>query len=113
PAHAFARALEKPLSAEQLYRSLLVASGQEAKAIGQSAQELRQTVIARFPDLFSSEHNASLQQALFFSNSPLVDDLLKKQPANTTAALVAIENLDRRIERAFRIVLGRAPEQDE
>jgi hypothetical protein len=112
-ANAFARALEKPLSAEQLYRSLLVASGQEFKAGGQSAEELRQTVIARFPDLFASEHNASLQQALFFSNSPLVDGLLKKQPTSTTAVLLEIENLDRRIGQAFRIVLGRAPEQDE
>jgi hypothetical protein len=111
--NAFARALEKPLTAEQLYRSLLVASGQDLKAVGQDADGLRQSVIARFPDVFVSEHNASLQQALFFSNSPLMDGLLKKQPGNTTGTLVTISDLEARIDKAFRIVLGRPPEKDE
>ena len=110
---AFARALEKPLSAEQLFRSLLVASGQQPPIRAEESDSLRQTIIARFPDLFASENNASLQQALFFSNSPLLNGLLKKEAHNTTGTLLEITDPDRRIERAFQIVLGRVPEKDE
>jgi mono/diheme cytochrome c family protein len=113
PVNTFARGMEKPLSAEQLFRSLLVATGQEALAKGSGKDELRLAVIGRYPDLFASEYNASLQQALFLSNSPLVDDLLKSGSASTTARLLKLPSPDARIQEAFRIVLGRMPDKDE
>lgn len=111
PLNAFARGLEKPLSAEQLYRSLLVATGQELKKGG--AEDLRKAVVAKYPDLFASEYNPSLQQALFLSNSPLIDGLLKSGSTNTTSRLLTLKDQDARIQEAFQLVLGRKPEKDE
>ena len=64
---AFARALDKPLTAEQLFRSLLVAT--TGNVANKDEKELRRAFIKQFPDLFPAEYNASLQQAMFLSNS--------------------------------------------
>ena len=98
PANSFARALDKALSAEQLFDSLLVATENrpdaQAKIAGRSKSELRQAFIAQFPDLFSAEYNATLSQAMFLANSPLVDPLLAPSAsAPSSAATSARLNL--------------------
>ncbi|MBI4663520.1 MAG: DUF1553 domain-containing protein [Verrucomicrobia bacterium] len=117
PPEAFARALEKPLSAEQIYRSVLIATGNEAESNGQVAGheegDFRRAFIAKFPDLFPAEYNASLAQATFLSNSPLLDALLQKRPGNTTARLLQLDSFEARIGPAFATVLGRAPDSEE
>jgi hypothetical protein len=65
----FACDLEKPLTAEVLYRSLLTATGNS----DEGADPLRQALIAKFPAVFETEYNATLQQAVFLSNSPLFE----------------------------------------
>ena len=105
----FAYALEKPLTAEQLYRSLLTATGNSEEG----ADPLRQALIARFPELFESEYNATLQQAIFLSNSPLVDRLLKPNGKNLTSRLLELATSEERVRRVFLVVLGRSPEQAE
>jgi hypothetical protein len=117
PPEAFARGPEKPLSAEQLYGSFLVATGSAAddagKIAGHDENEIRNAFAARFPDLFAPDYNASLQQATFLSNSPLIDELLGKRGTNTTARLVALASPGERAIEAFRIVLGREPDRQE
>jgi len=116
PADAFARMQEKPLSAEQLYRSFLVATGNANGLAGTESpneRALRWAFITRFPELFSSEVNASLQQAMFVSNSPLIDRLLRSQEGSATAQLLALDSPSERVNLAFAVVLGRAPEPEE
>ncbi|HEY0456778.1 MAG TPA: DUF1549 domain-containing protein [Verrucomicrobiae bacterium] len=111
PPNAFARALDKPLSAEQLYRSLLIATGHDLDATNQV--QLRQALKEKFPDLFAPDYNPTLQQALLLSNSPLLDALLEKQSNSTTAKILALDTSESRIAAAFKIVLGRQPDKDE
>jgi hypothetical protein len=117
PADAFARGLEKPLSGEQLYRSFLVASGNhpgsDGKVAGRDEGEIQAAFIRQFPEVFAINYSASLQQATFLSNSPILDALLQNREGNTTARLLTQKSIQERIELAFRTVLGRPPEADE
>jgi hypothetical protein len=114
---SFARALDKPLSAEQLFRTLLLATGNppdaEGKISGRSEKELRHAFAAQFPDMFPAEYNATLHQAMFLSNSPLFDQLLVPHGDNLAARLPALPDAEARVRAAFAAVLGREPERDE
>ena len=87
----FGRALEKPLSAEQLFRSFLTATGHELRAEGKIAgregTEIRRAFAAKFPDLFPVEYGASLQQAMFLS-TPRCWMICRKPAGSTTARLL-------------------------
>jgi hypothetical protein len=117
PPESFGRALDKPLTAEQLFRTLLVATGNQPnsddKIAGRSEREIRHAFIAQFPDLFPPEYNATLSQAMFFANSPLFAQLLAPHGKNLTASLLAINNSEKQVREAFGAVFGRAPETDE
>jgi hypothetical protein len=115
PPELFARGLEKPLSAEALYRSLLVAAGRDAtndKEIADT-EPLRQALIVAFPSLFDVEYNATLQQAMFLTNSPLFESLLQPGGANLTARLVQFPTSAQRVQTAFIEILGRMPDEAE
>jgi mono/diheme cytochrome c family protein len=117
PDDAFARALEKPLSAEQLFQSLLVATGsapdKNGKIAGQDEKSLRRAFVAQFPDLFAPDYNATLQQALFLSNSPLFDQLLAPAGGNLSARLLGQPARNERARLAIRAVFGREPDAAE
>jgi hypothetical protein len=108
PPESFARALDKPLSAEQLLHSLWIATGNKIE--GGPAAEMERAFVSTFPDLMVSTYNPSLQQALFLSNSPLLDGLLKPTPGNTTARLLTLKSNEARVHEAFVAVLGRSPD---
>ena len=114
---SFAQALDKPLSAEQLFQSLLVATGnapdKDGAIAGRSEKELRRAFVAQFPDLFSAEYNASLQQAMFFSNSPLLDTLLAPREGNLVARLTKLPDNGARVREAFAAIYGREPAREE
>lgn len=114
---SFARGLEKPLSAEQLFRSLLLATGNapgtDGRIHGKDEGELRRAFVKQFPDLFAAEYNATLQQALFLSNSPLFDALLEPHPGNLTARLAALREPEAQVREAFRTVFHRQPDAEE
>jgi hypothetical protein len=111
----FARGLEKPLSAEVLCRSLLAATGHDAAgddALPQ-ADALRQALMVPFPSAPAVEYNATLQQAMFLTNNPLFDDLLKPSGKNLTVRLLGLPNNAAIAREAFLEVLGRSPDHDE
>ncbi len=114
---AFARGLEKPLSGEQIYRSFLIATGNkpgpDGKICGRSESEIRRAFTTRFPDLFPENYSPSLQQAMFISNSPILDDLLKPGGDNTAARVAGAKRREQSVELAFQAVLGRNPDSDE
>ena len=109
----FAKSLEKPLSAEQLYRSLLIATGNEVDAndqvAGHDAENVLKEFVDRFPDLFPEQYIANVGQGMFLTNSPVVHDLLRPTKSNTAGRLVALEAPSERVEEAYRVVLGRTP----
>jgi hypothetical protein len=91
----FAWSYEKPLTAEVIYRSLLIACGFDPanpQGLEPDLETLRQSFIKHFPDVLPVEYNASLQQAMFLSNSPLIDALLNPVEQNTTHYLLAISD---------------------
>lgn len=104
----YARAIEKPLSAEQLLHSLWVATG--VKLEEPAAKEMERTFCAKFPDLMAENYNPTLQQALFLSNSPVLSELLKPTPGSIVTKLAALKTNEARVREAFSIVLGRAPD---
>lgn len=111
----YARGLEKPLLAEVLCRSLLIATGSPAASSPDSpaAQALCHKLIATFPDLNPTEYNATLQQAMFLSNDPLIDDLLKPDGQNLTSRLLKLSSSREQVREAFLSILGREPAEDE
>jgi hypothetical protein len=106
------------LSAEVLYRSLLVATGRDVTSLAGDKQAgdtepLRQALITAFPSLFDVEYNATLQQTTFLTNSPLFDALLQPRDHNLTARLLELRTNEERATAAFVQVLGREPDDAE
>ena len=58
-------------------------------------------------------YNPSLEQALFWSNSPVVERLLKPENGNTAAQLLALDSPAASVKKAFDLVLGREPNSAE
>ena len=117
---AFARAIEKPLSAEQLARSLILAAGpwkadakSPAASVTVDPTSLQRALVRDFPNLFAPEYNATLQQALFLSNSPVLESLLQPRSGNLAERLAALADDPTRVKTAFEAVLGRNPDRDE
>lgn len=115
PPETFAYALEKPLSAESLWRSTLVATGHAPDAAGNFPQhdQTRAKFVDAFPELFPVEFNANLKQALFLTNNPLLDELLQPKDGNLTEKLLALTAPRDRVQAAFLATLGRAPDSEE
>jgi mono/diheme cytochrome c family protein len=108
---SFARALDKPLPAEALHRCILIAVTGTTNAA--SAEELGDTIIERFPDVFPAEYNTTLHQAMFLSNNPKLDDLLRPAKDNTTASAIAEKTPEAQTKFVFQRVLQRAPDREE
>ena len=112
----FAWAQEKPLTAEVAYRSMLTATGHhgdEADTEDIDLPALRAAFVKHFPDVLPVEYNASLQQAMFLSNSPLLDALLEPRGNNLAAKLMTESDLSLRVRQAYEYVLGRWPDKEE
>jgi mono/diheme cytochrome c family protein len=108
---SFARALDKPLPAEALYRSVIIAVTGRTNSV--EAAELRDVFVERFPDVFPAEYNTTLHQAMFFSNNPKFDELLRPAKDNTTAAAVAETTVQAQTKLLFQRTLQRAPDREE
>lgn len=109
PEH-FASGLEKPLTAEMLYRSLLVAATGKTDV---EAPALKAALIDAFPDVFAEENISTLKQTMLLSNNPEVQRLVQPAADNTAARLAAIADPADRAREAFRIAYARDPDADE
>jgi hypothetical protein len=108
----FARGLEKPLSAEVLCSAFLIATGHDPASSEASVdtEALRHALIVAFPSLFAVEYNATLQQSMFLTNSPLLDGLLKPEGQNLTARLLAMQTNQERTRAIFLDSRSERPE---
>ncbi|MGC6459764.1 MAG: DUF1549 domain-containing protein [Akkermansiaceae bacterium] len=103
----FARALEKPLSAESLARSLRVALEHD----NSNDESLRRRLAGVFPELFAENFSPSIQQTMFFSNSPLFDQLIAKSPL--LKRLTGIQSNRALAREIFEAILSRSPDSSE
>lgn len=112
PAPSFARATDKPLTAEQLAASVFVAlkgaAGSDAER-----EELHAALAQKIPELMPAVYNPSLEQALFWSNSPIIDTLLQPKEGSLAAQILALQSKEERFTRAYLGILGRYPEAEE
>jgi hypothetical protein len=106
----FASGIEKPLTAEQLYRSLMVATTGRTDA---QNEELEKALVQVFPDVFPEEHVSTLQQAMFLTNNPVVQQIARVAPGTTAERLTAILDPAARVRQAFRIAYALEPEAEE
>lgn len=106
----FAYGLEKPLTGEMLYRSLLVAA--TGKTDGETAG-LKEELVDAFPDVFPEETVSTLKQSLLLTNNPLVQGLVKAQPGSTVERLNGIADPVARVREAYRIAFSREPDPEE
>lgn len=111
----FARSLDKPLPAEALYRSILVALGAPVQEDGAVAgeQEYRHTFVKNYPSLFAEVFSPSVQQAMFASNGSTIDGMLRKTEFPFVSKLVAMKDNEAVVKNAFLATLGRVPESSE
>ncbi|MEN8774992.1 MAG: DUF1549 domain-containing protein [Akkermansiaceae bacterium] len=101
----FTRALDKPLSAESLARSLRVALGH-----GSTDDEgLRSRLATIFPDLFEENFSPSVQQSMFLTNGGYFDELIADSPL--LKDLAKIKNLEQLVEEIFQKILSRSPDE--
>ncbi|MEP6673149.1 MAG: DUF1549 domain-containing protein [Chthoniobacter sp.] len=105
---AFAGALERPLTAEQIARSWRIAAG-----LPPADDTLRKAVIAAMPDVLPKDYNATFQQAQFLSNSPALAALSQPADGNTAARVAALPETSARAREAFLAVYGRLPDSEE
>jgi hypothetical protein len=129
-AKLFAAAALRPLSPEQLARSILRATGQEAverKALGAKAAE--GAVFARMSaqagqlqQLFATapgepasgqDFEATLDQTLFLNNSKQLLDLLTPRPGNLADRLGTLKDAGPLADELYLNVLSRPPSADE
>ncbi len=105
---AFAGALERPLTAEQIARSWRIAAGLAA-----TDDSLRRSVIGALPDVLPRDYNATFQQAQFLANSPALAALLNPSSSNTVARIAALPESTAKVREAFLAVQGRLPDDVE
>jgi uncharacterized protein DUF1549/uncharacterized protein DUF1553/cytochrome c len=108
PPESFALGPEKPLTAETMHRSLVV-----ALEAGPIPEETPQVFHELFPDDFPPEPAATLKQALFYTNDAAIEDLLRPRPGGLVERLAGLADPRTRIAEAFEAFLGRPPAGDE
>lgn len=106
----FACALDKPITAEVFERSMAIATGCDAAA--PELAPLRKGFADAFPDVFATENVSTLKQALFLSNNPSLDALLKSPGNKTLEKIAALDNATK-VRELFSRALGREPDADE
>jgi hypothetical protein len=116
-------AIEKRLSAEQLLRSMLVATGERdpsasARSVASGFESLRERFVKAFanePREPEDEFNPSLRAALFLQNDRAVLDLLSPRPGNLVDRLTsrADDGPDAIADELYLSILTRRPSPEE
>jgi hypothetical protein len=109
----FARAASRALTPEQLYDSLVLATGYRPQPVGAAASgSARAVFLARFDDPNSQpvDFQASIQQALMMMNGTFTEEATSPAKSATVAALIASNRpMARRIEELYLVTLSRKP----
>ena len=109
-ASTFSWALQKPLTAESLYRSILVAvDGCLDHEDAETLNGFRDV----FPDVFPAESMSVLSQSLFLSNSQSVGQLTQMRENSVLAELLAQDENQHVVHIAFESAFGRQPDDAE
>jgi len=108
---SFARAVERPLTAEQIARSVRVALGADPNTIAEG--EWEQVAMGAHPQVMPNTYNPPLALALALTNGKVFDTILRPAPGNTAQRLLDLPDPRARVHAAFALVLGRSPEPDE
>ena len=106
----FARAASRALTPEQLYDSLVLATGYRPDPLRAA------TFLAPFDDPNSQpvDYQASIQQALMMMNGKLTEEATDPAKGATVAAVIASRRpLARRIEELYLVTLSRKPRAEE
>lgn len=106
-ASLFARSLERPLSAEALARSLRVALEYPET----DDEKLHRRFARIFPDLFAETFSPSVQQTMFLTNGPIIDQLVRESPL--VARLSNIGPPPALVSEIFQVILSREPDASE
>lgn len=108
----FAVAATKPLSAETLYRSMLVALDSEDPEKQQTPERLAE-YRSTFPDVLPEESIANLRQALLLTNGSDIHELLSPERSQTIARLRGLPDSSTMAREAFLCLLGRPADEEE
>jgi hypothetical protein len=113
----FARAATRALTAEQLYDSLLLATGyRPAPAGGAGAPRAEFLTPFDDPDSQPADSQSSVQQALMMMNGKFVKDATNSARSATVAAVIDTKRpqpLARRIDDLYLVTLSRKPRPEE
>jgi hypothetical protein len=120
----FARAATRALTPEQLYDSLLLATGYHRQPATDGARQRQRAMAARaeflaqFDDPTSqpADFQASMQQALMMMNGKIIEEATRTSRSATVAAVIENKRprpLARRIEDLYRVTLSRNPRPEE
>jgi hypothetical protein len=119
----FARAATRALTAEQLYDSLLLATGYHpaptSAAAGRPADSSpRVEFLAPFddPDSQPTDFQASVQQVLMMMNGKFIEEVTRSSRSTTVAAIINGQkagSLTQRIEDLYLVTLSRKPRPHE
>ncbi len=105
----FALSRLQPLTAESLYRSMLVAGGHapdsEGAFPGIDEEAYREAFARIYPDLFPETYSPQAAEGLFFSNNPLMKEILVRDFSGLSP--------EAGIAEAFLAAFGREPDEAE
>ena len=126
PEALFLAAKERPLSAEQLARSFLLAVGEHERVVeGKGwAEGEKKTTFKEFEKIFLAAFandakepelavNPTLKAALFLRNNDQVLWALQPRPGNLLARVAALKEPAQVADELFHAILSRAPTADE
>ena len=108
----FASAIVKPLTAESLYRSFLVALDVTDPVVWNAAPK-RAEFVSLFPDVLTEESLANVTQGLWLTNSEPIRELVSAKNSKVVQQVLQIEKSDQLVERLFQLIMGRNPDNDE
>jgi hypothetical protein len=114
----FARAASRALTPEQLYDSLVLATGHRPDRARGAPDSSRAEFLAPFTDPNSQpvDFQASIQQALMMMNGNFIAEVTSSARSTTVAAVIDSKGprpLARRIEELYLVTLSRNPRPEE
>jgi hypothetical protein len=120
---AFARASLRPLSSDQLFRSLLQATRLEdtkGKGFQRAVRQRRKKALAEYAFAFNDDEmgeaevfSGNVPQALLLFNGALTNQAVLRRAGNTTDRLLEIEDDEARAQFAYRSIFARDATREE